>query len=193
MPDMITEPGRPDWFALQVRTRWEQSTAKILSGKGYEILLPTYEIERRSRGNSKIVEAPLFPGYVFCRFDVLKRLPILVTPGVISVVSRGKVPVPIDHPEMAAIQTLVASGAQAEPWPYLEIGERVRIEDTVLQGLEGILIAFKGKHRVVVSVTLLQRSVALEIDRARISVIQRGPIAETEPASFGPVADKVIA
>jgi transcription antitermination factor NusG len=105
----------------------------------------------------------------------LKRLPILVTPGVISVVSRGKVPVPLEHSEITAIQTLVASGVQAEPWPYIEVGERVRIEDTALQGLEGILIAFKGRQRVIVSVTLLQRSVALEIDRARIGVIDRKP------------------
>jgi hypothetical protein len=72
---------------------------------------------------------------------------------------------------------------QAEPWPYLEIGERVRIEDTALQGLEGILIAFKGRRRVVVSVTLLQRSVALEIDRARIGVIDRKPVAIMESLS----------
>ena len=123
--------GKPDWFALQVRTRWEQSTAKILSGKGYEILLPTYEMERRLGGHTRMVKLPLFPGYVFCRFDVLKRLPILVSPGVISVVSRGKIPVPLEHYEITAIQTLVTSGVQAEPWPYIEIGERVRVEDTV--------------------------------------------------------------
>jgi transcription antitermination factor NusG len=176
------EPGKTDWFAVQVRTRWEQSTAKILSGKGYEILLPTYEMERRWGGRNRTVEAPLFPGYVFCRFDVLKRLPILVTPGVISVVSRGRVPVPVEHSEIAAIQTLVASGVQAEPWPYLEAGERVRIEDTALRGVEGLFLSLKGSRRVVVSVSLLQRSVALEIDRALVSPIREtgsAPIAKS--------------
>jgi transcription antitermination factor NusG len=123
------------------------------------------------------VEAPLFAGYVFCRFDVLKRLPILVTPGVVGVVSRGRVPVAIDPVEMAAIQKLVSSGVQAEPWSYLEVGQRVRIEDTALQGVEGILVGFKGSRRIVVSVSLLQRSVALEIDRAVVT-----PVSETRSA-----------
>lgn len=172
MSETTREPGKTDWFAVQVRTRWEKSTAKILSGKGYEILLPTYEMERRRGGRTRTVEAPLFPGYVFCRFDVLKRLPILVTPGVISVVGRGKVPVSIEQSEITAVETLVASGVQAEPWPYLELGERVRIEDTALRGLEGILLSIKGSRRVVVSVSLLQRSVALEIDRALVTPIR---------------------
>jgi transcription antitermination factor NusG len=166
-----------DWFAVQVRARWEQSTAKILSGKGYEILLPTFEVERRWGGRKRTLQLPLFPSYVFCRFDVLKRLPILITPGVVGIVSRGRIPIPVERTEIAALQKLVSSGAQAEPWPYLAVGDRVRIEDTTLRGLEGILIAFKGGHRVVVSVSLLQRSVALEIDRASVSAIDPRPAA----------------
>jgi transcription antitermination factor NusG len=156
------------WFAVQVRARWEESTAKLLSGKGYETLLPIYKVSRRWGSRQRTVDAPLFPGYVFCRFDVLRRLPILITPGVLAVVSRGRIPIPVDPAEMAAIQKMVASGVQAEPWPYLHVGERVRIEDTSLQGVEGILIAFKGTRRIVVSVSLLQRSVSLEIDRALV-------------------------
>ena len=168
---MTPELSNADWFALHVRARWEQSIAKILTGKGYETLLPTYRSERRWGGRLRTVDAPLFPSYVFCRFDVLKRLPILVTPGVVAIVSRGRVPVPVEQSEIAAIQTLVSSGAQAEPWPYLEVGERVRIEDTALQGVEGILLDLKGSRRIVVSVSLLQRSVALEIDRAVITPV----------------------
>ena len=151
------------WFALQVRTRWENSTALLLSGKGYQTLLPTYQTKKRWNGRLKQLNAPLFPGYVFCQFDALNRLPILVTPGVIAVVGCGRVPVPVDD---AAIQTVVSSGLPAEPWPYLEIGQRIRIESDALSGLEGILIKFKGNHRIVVSVSLLRRSVALEIDRS---------------------------
>ncbi len=154
------------WFALQVRTRWESSTAVLLSGKGYETLLPTYQTKRKWNGRIRNANAPLFPGYVFCQFDALNRLPILVTPGVISVVGRGRVPVPVDDAEIAAIQTVVSSGLEAEPWPYLEIGQKIRIEGHSLNGLEGVLINFKGNHRIVVSVTLLRRSVALEIDRS---------------------------
>lgn len=179
---MTPELGNADWFAVQVRARWEQSTAKILSGKGYETLLPTYQKERRWGGRLRTIEAPLFPSYVFCRFDVLKRLPILVTPGVVVIVSRGRIPVSVEPSEIAAIQTLVSSGVQAEPWPYIAVGERVRVESTPLQGLEGILIAHKGSQRVIVSVSLLRRSVALEIDRACISAVTR-PLAEIELAS----------
>ena len=88
MADSETENRR--WFALQVRTRWESSTAVLLSGKGYETSLPTYQTKKRWNGKVKQASAPLFPGYVFCQFDAFKRLPILITPGVISVVGRGR-------------------------------------------------------------------------------------------------------
>jgi transcription antitermination factor NusG len=164
------------WFALQVRTRWESSTAVLLSGKGYQSLLPTYQ-KKCWNGGRREVSAPLFPGYVFCQFDVQNRLPILVTPGVIAVVSRGRVPIPVDDTEIASIQTIASSGFQAEPWPYLELGQRIRIEGSGLKGLEGILINFKGNHRIVVSVSLLRRSVALEIDRSCVTPV--GPARAT--------------
>ena len=142
----MTDSGADNlrWFALQVRTRWENSTAVLLSGKGYQTLLPTYQAKKRWNGRVKQVSAPLFPGYVFCQFDASKRLPILITPGVISVVGRGKIPFPVDAGEIAAVQKIVASGFQAEPWPYLEVGQKIRIERDSLSGLEGILIQFKG-------------------------------------------------
>jgi len=157
------------WFALQVRSRWEGTTAGLLRGKGLETLLPTYSTKRKWSDRFKVVEAPLFPGYVFCRFDVHNRLPVLITPGVISVVGRGKTPVAVDDREILSIQSAVGSGIRMEPWPYVEIGERVRVKDDVLDGMEGILTNFKGSDRVVISVTLLRRSVALEIDRSRIT------------------------
>jgi transcription antitermination factor NusG len=157
------------WFALQVRSRWEGTTTGLLRGKGLETLLPTYTTKRKWSDRFKVVEAPLFPGYVFCRFDVHNRLPVLITPGVISVVGRGKTPIAVDDKEILSIQAAIGSGIQMEPWPYLEIGERVRVKDDVLDGMEGILTNFRGSDRVIISVTLLRRSVALEIDRSRIS------------------------
>src|ERR1700733_13570281 len=90
------------WFAIQVRSRWEGSTAVLLSGKGYNTLNPTYQTKKRWSGSSREISAPLFPGYIFCQFDVHKRLPVLVTPGVIAVVSRGRIPVAVDDREIAA-------------------------------------------------------------------------------------------
>ncbi len=175
---MSAAPDNQRWFALQVRTRWEGSTAVLLSGKGYQTFLPTYKTRKRWKGTVREVDSALFPGYVFCNFDAQKRLPILVTPGVISVVGQGRIPLPVDDGEMAAIQTIVSSGFRAEPWPYLELGQRIRIEQDVLQGLEGILINFKGNHRIVVSVSLLRRSVALEIDRSCVK-----PVVPTKAAT----------
>ncbi|MGA8144178.1 MAG: transcription termination/antitermination NusG family protein [Candidatus Acidiferrales bacterium] len=191
----MTSPGADNqrWFALQVRTRWESSTAVLLSGKGYQTLLPTYQTKKRWNGRVKQLSAPLFPGYVFCQFDALKRLPILVTPGVIAVVGRGRVPFPVDDSEIAAIQTIVSSGFQAEPWPFLEIGQKIRIESDALSGLEGILINFKGNHRIVVSVSLLRRSVALEIDRSCVSPVGSTRATELEPITSHPLLQGVVA
>jgi transcription antitermination factor NusG len=157
------------WFALQIRSRWEGTAAGLLRSKGLETFLPTYTSKRKWSDRFKVVDSPLFPGYVFCRFDVHNRLPVLITPGVISVVGRGKKPIAIDDSEILSIQAAIQSGIHLEPWPYVEIGERVRIKDDVLNGMEGILMSFKGSHRVVISVTLLRRSVALEIDRSRVT------------------------
>jgi transcription antitermination factor NusG len=157
------------WYALQVRSRWESGTAGLLRSKSLETLFPTYMTKHKWSDRFKAVEMPLFPGYVFCRFDVHNRLPVLITPGVISVVGRGKTPVAVDDSEMLSIQAAIQSGIHMEPWPYVEIGERVRIDGEVMDGMEGILTSFKGRHRVVISVTLLRRAVALEIDRSRIT------------------------
>jgi transcription antitermination factor NusG len=154
----------------------------LLSGKGYQTLLPTYRTKKRGSGKLRDGIAPLFPGYVFCQFDAQNRLPVLITPGVIAVVGRGRVPFPVDDAEISGIQTLVASGLPAEPWPYLELGQRIRIESDALRGLEGILISIKGNHRIVVSISLLRRSVALEIDRSSIV-----PIRPALPVTAGPV------
>ncbi len=180
---MNAEPSGEQWFALQVRTRWESSTANLLSGKGYQTLLPTFRTQIRWRGGPREVTAPLFAGYVFCRFEALKRLPILVTPGVLTVVGRGRTPVPVEDSEIEAMQRVVSSGLQAEPWPYLEVGQQVRIQDGALSGLEGILTSFRGSRRIVVSVSLLCRSVALEIDRSGVC-----PIQSARTTTFGELA-----
>lgn len=160
--------GRPgtEWFALQVRAKHEKLVATHLSGRDYEWFLPLYKRRRLWSDRIKEIDSPLFPGYIFCRFNPQRRLPILTIPGVIQVVGYNRLPVPIKESEIAAIQTLVASKLPNQPWPFLTAGDRVRIAQGALRGVEGILVAFKGSHRLVVSVTLLQRSVAVEVDSA---------------------------
>lgn len=152
------------WYALRVRPRCEKMVASTLLTKGYEGFLPLYR--HRSRWSDRIKEVllPLFPGYLFCRMDINHRLPILVTPGVMQVVGIAKTPYPVDEAEISALQSIVLSSLQVEPRSYLNIGTRVRIELGPLSGVEGILTGKKGKRKLVVSVSLLQRSVEVEID-----------------------------
>jgi transcription antitermination factor NusG len=181
--EMRVRPGNGSypWFALRVRSRYENTVATILGGKGYEWFLPLYKSRRAWSDRIKEIQLPLFPGYIFCRFDLQHRLPILTTPGVVTVVGISKCPIPIDDAEIAAIQATVRSGLQSRPWPFLQIGQKVRVEYGPLCGLEGILLDFKGQRRLVLSVTLLQRSVAVEVDGAWVVPIpqQRQACAAT--------------
>lgn len=167
------------WFALQVRMRHESGVADYLQGKGYEWFLPLYKAQRRWSDRVKEVESPLFPGYLFCRFNPNDRLPILKTPGVTQIVGYNHVPVAVDEREIEAIRTLVASGVPNLPCAYLEIGSKVRIEAGALRGIEGILVDVKGKRRLVLSITLLQRSVAVEIDSDAVSLVHSSQAARS--------------
>jgi transcription antitermination factor NusG len=171
------------WFALQVRSRFEQGVAEHLDGKGYEWFLPLYKCRKRWSDRIKEVEAPLFSGYLFCRLNPQDRLPILKTPGVIQIVGSNRIPIAVDELEIQAIQRMVASGIPNQPWPFLATGDRVLIESGPLSGLEGILVEFKGNHRLVLSVTLLQRSVAVEIDSAFVTSLRSSSRPRAERAA----------
>jgi transcriptional antiterminator NusG len=192
---MTTAPRGTRWYALQLRARWESSTATLLSNKGYEVFLPTsrtLKTLKRGRGSPAEVEGPLFPGYIFCRFDACNRLPVLVTSGVIAVVGRGRIPIPVEDSEIGAIQKAVWAGARVEPCPYPDLGQLVRIEEGPLTDVEGILTRFKGTQRIILSVSLLRRSVAVEIDRSAIRPIQLAPTGEERRVhhSAGPRTDR---
>jgi transcription antitermination factor NusG len=176
------------WFAVQVRTRYESVAATVLRGKGFESFLPMYKSRRRWSDRIKEIQLPLFPGYLFCRLDLQNRLPILTTPGVVQIVGVGKKPMPLDEYEVQAIQTVVKSGLSREPWPFLQVGNRVRIEHGPLSDLEGILLAFRGHYRIVLSVTLLQRAVAVEIDQAWVSRVSAPNTAQVEAAASARLA-----
>ncbi|MCW5982907.1 MAG: UpxY family transcription antiterminator [Bryobacteraceae bacterium] len=165
----IVTTGDPlHWFALQVRPRFERIASRTLHDKGYEEFTPFYTTTRKWSDRRKEVEFPLFPGYVFCRFDPLYRLPLLKTTGVVSVVGFGRGPAPIDDGEIAGLRTLLANDRHAIPWPYLRVGQKVRVVGGPLHGVEGLLQDLKTGRRIVLSVNLLQRSVAAEIDREHV-------------------------
>lgn len=160
------------WYALQVRTRYEITATDYLKGKGYECFLPQHKCRKRWSDRIKEVEAAMFPGYLFCRFNVDNRLPILTTPGVIRVVGYNRIPTAVDEDEIGAIRRLVTSGIQNQPCSLFQIGERVRIESGPLAGVEGKLTNYKGKHHLILAITLLQRAVAVEIDSAMVSSLR---------------------
>ena len=153
------------WFALRVKSRFEKVVATVARNKGFEEFLPLYQSRRRWSDRLKSVELPLFPGYIFCRLDPQHRLPLLTIPGVLHFVGIGKMPSPIEDTEIAAIQAAVRSGLLMDPWPFLEVGQRLRLEEGPLAGVEGILVGTSKRQRLVVSVTLLRRSVAVAIER----------------------------
>src|SRR6266446_9608059 len=156
--------GDEKWFALGVTARHEKAISRMLHQKGYETFLPVYTNRHQYGKRSREFELPLFPGYVFCRFNLSTRLPILTTPGVLQVIGAGRVPLPIDHHEISALQTAVKANARLVPWPFWQTGQKGRITFGPLSGVEGIVMNVKDPSRLVLSVSLLQRSVLLEID-----------------------------
>ena len=159
------------WYAVRTRSNFEKTASTVLASKGYPQYLPLYRVKRRWSDRVVNTELPLFPGYVFCRFDATQRLPILNTPGVFTIVGFGAEPTPIPDAEVEAIRVVLRSGLAAEPCPFLREGQRVRIKRGSLEGLEGILLKKKNEWRMVVSVTMLHRSVSVEIDRDWITTI----------------------
>jgi transcription antitermination factor NusG len=165
-PQNISSQNNISWYAIRVQSRLAKLASAALRGKGYEEFLPTVRSQRRWSDRTKEIETLLFPGYLFCRFDPLDRqTPILGSPGVIGFVGAGKTPLAIPEKEIDAIRRIVDSGLTAEPWSFIEVGTRLHIERGPLSGLEGIVINTDKTCRLVVSVNLLQRSVAVELDR----------------------------
>lgn len=151
------------WFAVQVRPRHELTTAKILRNKGLEEFVPLYTSRRRWSDRQKDIALPLFTGYVFCRFAAKTKLPVMTTPGVIRIVGSSKGPIPIAEKEIASIQT-AAQSPNICPHPYLAIGSRVKVKNGPFAGLEGILVNHKNHKQLVLSLDIVQRSMAIELD-----------------------------
>jgi transcriptional antiterminator NusG len=174
-----------NWFAVQVRCRCEKTVEELLQGKGYTTFLPLFRCRKRRGKRLETRMEPLFSGYVFCRFNPVHRLPILKTPGLIRIVGGQHGPTPVDDDELSALLRVQESGAIAEPWPFLRVGDRVHISEGPLSGLEGIIVEFKSQSRLVLGVTLLQRSISVQIDGDSSDVVRLGrpsDYARTQPS-----------
>lgn len=173
------------WFAVRTASGREKSVASQLQAKGIEEFLPLYRTRRQWSDRTKELELPLFPGYLFCRFDFNNRLPVLITPGVKSIVGFGRTPTPVADDQIDTLRRAVASGAVHPHHQYLTVGQRVRIREGSLAGVEGILVDVKNSWRIVISVDLLQRSVAVELDRAAIEPVGGAHSPQRRPADAG--------
>lgn len=153
------------WFALQVKTRYEEMCAHLLRDRGYEDFVPLSKSESLGgaldRGKKNCA---LFPGYIFCRLNPDAEAPMVTTPGVVRVLGYGGVPNPVTEQEIENLRIFVRSGLHPFLHPYVSAGQYVRIERGPLRGIVGVVVRTKASKRVVVSVDLLQRSVAVEID-----------------------------
>jgi transcription antitermination factor NusG len=160
------------WYALQVKPKFERVVGTLLQGKNIENYLPTYRKRRTWSDRVKEIEAPLFPGYVFSRFDVNDRLPVLMTSGVLRIVGIGRIPAEIAEEEIGAVRRIVQSGISAMPWPFPRVGQRIVVAKGPLEGTEGVLVAVRNRYRIVVSISLLQRSISAEVDAEWVSAVQ---------------------
>jgi transcription antitermination factor NusG len=176
------------WFALQTKPRNEKQVERSLTRKGYECCLPMYRQKRQ--WSDRIVEAelPLFPMYVFCRFNSSAIGKAIATPGVTRIVGFGGQPAEVEVEEISALQLLSESGLLREPWGYLPNGTLVQVETGPLTGAQGIFCSSECKRRLVISVTLLQRSVAIQLDESTVISLVEYP--KDVKKDKGPLSDK---
>jgi transcription antitermination factor NusG len=162
------------WCAIYTRHQHEKTVSEMLEAKGFEVFLPLYESTRKWKDRRKVLSLPLFPCYVFVRGAIERRLPVLTTPGVHMIISRGERVATVPEDEIDAIRRTVDGHFRVEPHPFLRCGERVRVVRGSLEGVEGVLTRKKNLYRLVLSVEMLAQSVAVEIDAMDVvPVIQR--------------------
>src|SRR5882762_7762062 len=174
----------PRWYAAYTYTNHEKRVAVELGAREVEHFLPLYSSVRRWKDRRVNLDLPLFPGYVFVRLALSERLRVVQIPSVVRLVGFGGLPTALPDAEMEAVRAGLSQGLRAEPHPYLTVGRRVRLRSGPLAGAEGILLRRKGNFRVVVSLELIQRSVAVDVDAADVEGVASGKWADLSPSSF---------
>jgi transcription antitermination factor NusG len=168
-----------NWYAIFTRHQHEKAVAFSLSNKNHEVFLPLYRSVRRWQGRAKSLWLPLFPCYLFIRGGMDRQLQIVATPGVVHVVKWGGQPAIVPRAQLDAVRQMVESSLQVEAHPLLQSGDCVRVKTGPLAGLEGILTRKKGVALLVVSIEMLGRSAAVEIDGTNVERIgARAPFSD---------------
>lgn len=171
----MSELSNNQWFAIRVRSRCEKLAATDLNLKGFQICAATAPHRRVWIDRVRTVEMPLFPGYIFGRFQPADRAQIQRGAGVVGIVGAGGVDHPITNAEMESILALLHSGEEVFRTPFLHVGTRVRVCTGPLAGVVGILQQIKTGYRVVISIEMLQRAVAVEVDMALVEPLPLSP------------------
>jgi transcription antitermination factor NusG len=163
----------PRWYAVQTRGRHEKKVANKLSEKGIDTYLPALREVHRWSDRNKVVEVPLFPCYTFVRVaaDSSERLRILQTDGVVRMVGNGTELCPIDERQIEDIRTLLGTKMPVMMYPFLKIGQRIRVRSGALNGLEGILVSRPKESTLVISIDAIQRAIAINVDGYQIEAI----------------------
>ena len=162
----------PRWYAVQTCANHEKRVLQQLGQRTVEAYLPLYESMRRWKDRRMRLELALFPGYVFVHLALRDRLRVLQTPSVVRLVGFGGQPAALPDQEIDALRQGLTRGMRLEPHPYLKVGQRVRVKTGPLQGLQGILVRKKNVSRFVISLDLIMRSVAAEIDVAELEPVR---------------------
>jgi transcription antitermination factor NusG len=166
------------WYALYTRSQHEKTVARALTNKGFEAFLPLYVVGHQWKDRTKRLSLPLFPCYVFLHDSLERRLDLLKTPGIYQIVSCCGRPAEIPRIEIEAVRQTVASSLTVEPHPLLRCGDLARVKTGPLAGIEGVLIRRKNLFRLVLSVEMLGKAVAVEVDGnqvERLGTIQQIP------------------
>jgi transcription antitermination factor NusG len=171
-----------DWWALYTRHRHEKAVAEMLAAKNFEVFLPLYESIRRWSDRKMLITLPLFPCYVFVRGGLHRRLDVVTTPGVHTILFHGERVATIPDSEIQGIRKAVDGPSRIEPHPFLKCGERVRVIRGSLEGVEGILVRKKNVYRLVLSVDMMAQSAAVEIDATDVE-----PVIPKRPGEVFPV------
>jgi transcription antitermination factor NusG len=156
------------WYAVYTSANHEKRIAAQLSERSVDQFLPTYTSVRKWKDRRVTLDLPLFPGYIFVRLALRDRLRVLQVPGVAKLVGFGGIPAALPDADIEGLRSGLVSGIHAEPHPFLTAGRKVRVRHGPMTGLQGILVRRKSRTRLVISLELIQRAMAIEIDEADI-------------------------
>lgn len=165
------EPQGANWYALYTAPRHEKSVADQINRRGISCFLPLYRSIRRWKDRRKELAMVLFPGYIFVHMAPHDRLQVLQLPGAVRLVTFNGRPVALPVQEIEVLRSRLSGTYLMEPHPYLRVGRRIRVRSGPLQGLEGVIVRMKDRCRLVFSIDLIMRSVAVEVDEDEVEFV----------------------